>query len=68
MPCSLATLSTAVVLHSHGTLVVLVHDVVINSVTLRLHEVLRPQVLWHQVVCADQLRLCGALFIEFLLG
>ena len=50
----------------HSTLIILIKGGV-NTISLLLKEVLRPQGLWQHVVCAHKFCLRGALGVELLL-
>ena len=66
MPGVTGTRVAAICLHLHATHVVLEKTILFQLVTLRLHEVLHPYVVWKVVTSAHDLGFGGTFRVEFL--
>jgi hypothetical protein len=65
---ALAALSLTILIQKNGNLVVLKQDVVLDTVALRLHEIMSSAYGPHEVISAHNLGLCRASSIELLIG
>jgi len=57
-----------ILLQKNSTLIVLEHDVLLDLVSLRQHEVPCPTNRWHTIIYSHQLGLGGAAHITLLFG
>ena len=65
---SLGTGSLAILLQQDGALVVLENNALLHTVALCFQKIPRPQNRRHQIIDANNFRLCGALGVQLLLS